>query len=32
MNAAVLGADVDPFYGAPEVLVVLGNKDVPTYV
>jgi len=32
MNAAVLGADIDPFYGAPEVLVVLGNKAVPTYV
>ena len=24
--------DMDPFYGAPEVLVVLGNKAVPTYV
>ena len=32
MNAAVLGADMDPFHGAPEVLVVLGNKAVPTYV
>ncbi|MBQ3704528.1 MAG: nitroreductase [Oscillospiraceae bacterium] len=32
MNAAVLGADMDPFYGAPEVLVVLGKKAVPTYV
>ena len=32
MNAAVLGTDMDPFYGAPEVLVVLGNKAVPTYV
>ena len=32
MNAAVLGADMDPFYGAPEVLVVLGNKAVPTYM
>ena len=32
MNVAVLGADMDPFYGAPEVLVVLGNKAVPTYV
>ena len=32
MNAAVLGADIDPLYGAPEVLVVLGNKAVPTYV
>ena len=32
LNAAVLGVDFDPFYGAPEVLVVLGNKAVPTYV
>ena len=32
MNAAGLGADMDPFYGAPEVLVVLGNKAVPTYM
>ena len=32
MNAAVLGADMDPFYGAPEVLVVLGNKAIPTYL
>ena len=32
MNAAVLGMEIDPFYGAPEVLVVLGNKAVPTYV
>lgn len=32
MNAAVLGKDGDPFYGAPEVLVVLANRDIPTYV
>ena len=32
LNAAVLGADIDPFYGAPEVLVVLANKAVPTYI
>ena len=32
LNAAVLGADVDPFYNAPVVLVVLANKNVPTYV
>lgn len=32
MNAAVMGADTDPFYGAPVVLVVLANKDVPTYL
>lgn len=27
MNAKVLGADGDPFYGAPVVLVVLSDKD-----
>ncbi len=32
MNAEVLGADIDPFYGAPVVLVVLSNKEVNTYV
>ena len=30
MNAAIMGADMDPFYGAPELLIVLANKDVPT--
>ncbi len=32
MNAKVMGADVDPFYGAPVVLIVLASKDFPTYV
>ena len=32
LNAAVLGADIDPFYGAPEVLVVLADKSIPTYI
>ena len=32
MNAAVMGADRDPFYGAPVVLVVLANRDIPTYL
>ena len=32
MNAAVMGADMDPFYGAPELLIVLANKDIPTYI
>lgn len=27
MNAAVLHADTDPFYGAPDVVVVLGSKN-----
>jgi len=32
LNAAALGMDIDPFYGAPELIVVLANKDVPTYL
>ena len=32
MNAAVMGAKIDPFYGAPAVLVVLADKTVPTHV
>ena len=31
-NAAVMGANADPFYGAPCVLVVLANKTAHTYV
>ena len=32
MNAAVMGADGDPFYGAPAVIIVLANRGVPTYI
>ncbi len=32
LNAAAMGADSDPFYGAPAVLVVLADKAVRTYV
>ena len=32
MNAAVMGANSDPFYGAPAVLVVLAEKDCVTNV
>lgn len=32
MNAAVMGAENDPFYGAPVVLVVLADKSAPTYL
>lgn len=32
MNAAIMGSDNDPFYGAPVVLVVLADKNVPTYI
>ena len=31
MNAAVMGGGNDPFYGAPTVIIVLANADVPTY-
>ncbi len=30
-NANIMGANIDPFYGAPVILVVLADKSVPTY-
>ena len=30
MNAAIMGTDSDPFYGAPVVIVVLADKSKPT--
>lgn len=32
MNAAVMGTDRDPFYGAPCVIVVLANPECRTWV
>ena len=32
LNARVMGSDRDPFYGAPAVLVVLADRNVPTYL
>ena len=32
MNAAVTGAQTDPFYGAPCVIVVLANPEVGTWL
>ena len=32
MNAAIMGMDMDPFYGAPELLIVLADKAMPTYI
>lgn len=32
MNAAVIGAENDPFYGAPVVIVVLADRKVGTYL
>ena len=32
MNAAVMGADKDPYYGAPTIVVVLADPERPTWV
>lgn len=32
LNAAVMNSENDPFYGAPQVLVVLADSNVPTYI
>ena len=32
LNAQIMGSDMDPFYGAPVVLIVLAEKDWPTHV
>ena len=32
MNAKIMGTNTDPFYGAPVVLIVLADKNRPTYV
>lgn len=33
MNAEIMGTpDKDPFYNAPTVIIVLANKDMPTYL
>ena len=32
MNAAIMGTDTDPFYGAPVVLIVLADRSTPTFV
>ena len=31
-NAKIMGAAIDPFYGAPVILIVLADKNVPTHV
>ncbi len=30
-NAAVMGANTDPFYGAPTAVLVLADSEIPTY-
>ena len=32
MNAAIMGTDSDPFYGAATVIVVLADKNISTYL
>lgn len=32
LNAGFMGRDIDPFYGAPTVVVVLADKTVPAYI
>lgn len=32
LNAEIMGADKDPFYGAPVVLIVLADRSSPTHV
>ncbi len=32
LNASILGKDIDPFYGAPVVLIVLADRSMPTYI
>lgn len=32
LNASIMGVNYDPFYGAPVVLVVLADRNVPTYI
>jgi len=31
-NAGIMGSSGDPFYGAPVVVIVLADKNVPTYI
>ena len=32
MNAAIMGTENDPFYGAPTLVIVFADSSVPTYV
>ena len=32
LNAKIMGRDIDPFYGAPTVIVVLADKTRTTYI
>ena len=32
MNAKIMGVNIDPFYGAPTIIVVFADSNIPTYV
>ena len=32
LNAAVMGADIDPFYNASTVIIVFADSTIPTYI
>lgn len=32
LNAEIMGIDKDPFYGAPVILIVLADRNIPTYI
>lgn len=32
LNSEIMGADIDPFYGAPVILAVIADKSVSTHV
>ena len=32
MNAKIMGVETDPFYGAPTVVIVLADRNIPTCV
>lgn len=32
MNAKIMNSNADPFYGAPVVLIVLADKNIPTHI
>ena len=32
LNRTIMGANIDPFYGAKDVLIVLADKSIPTYL
>jgi oxygen-insensitive NAD(P)H nitroreductase len=31
-NAKIMGVNINPFYGAPVIRIILANKAIPTYL